>query len=310
MIDLESSDKNAPGCGMGETGSIHEPRKGVRMNSSDRIQNKVEELLSLKTESAWREYLRKSAGRRKVLYHYTTFANLKSILETRQWRVGRTDRSNDPAERKMYCLSFSRGLGTMAMWGNYSQPAGNGVRIKFPESEMKKIRKLFLTPTIVNLPEKRITGVMYDVAYHHPGEKNSNCLEFDGITLWGASQPWTVNESEWPCFLKSEIWRDENETRIVYECDEVSTEHLQISLAALDFSKLTFELAPDFLLPDGKRPDEKMKNRIIQEIFGELLDENRISPSQFILPPPASMAHPKKSGEDLFKEAVGKIMNQ
>ena len=292
-------------------GTFTNRKKEMHMNSTIRIRKKVDELLALKTESAWQEYLRNSASRRRVLYHYTVFANLKPILETRQWWVGRTDRSNDPTERKMYCLSFSRGLGTMAMWGNYSQPAGNGVRIKFPESEVKKFPKLFLSPTMVNLPEKRIAGTMYDVVYYHSSGKNGNCLEFDGITLWGTSQPWTANENEWPCFLKSEIWRDENETRIVYECDEAGTEHLKISLDGLDFSKLTFELAPDFLLPDGKRPDEKTKNRIVQAIFGKkLLADNRISPSQFILPPPGSMAHPKKNRKDLFKAAIREIMNK
>lgn len=281
------------------------------MNSTKRIRDKVDELLSLKTESAWREYLQKSAEGRKVLYHYTTFANLRSILETREWWAGRTDRSNDPAERKMYCLSFSRGLGTMAMWGIYSQPAGNGVRIKFPESEVKKFPKLFLTPAIVGLPQKRLTGTMYDVVYYHSSEKNGNCLEFDGITLWGTSQPWPVNENAWPCFLKSEIWRDENETRIVYECARARAKHLKISLAGLDFSKLTFELAPDFLLPGRTRPDEKTKNRIILGVFGEkLLADNNISLSQFVLSPPGSMAHLKKSRKNLFKTAVRNIMNK
>ena len=151
-------------------------------------------------------------------------------------------------------------------------------------------------------------GTMYDVAYYHASEGNGNCLEYDGITLWGASQPWSVNENEWPCFLKSEIWRDENETRIVYEYDKSCAKQLKISLSELDFSKLTFELAPDFLLPGNVRPDERMKNRIIQEIFGkDFLRERNISLSQFVLAPPDSMVHLAKPSKNLFKKAMSAI---
>lgn len=283
------------------------------MSSREEFQKKVDALLNLSSKEEWEDYLKKSANRRYVLYHYTNFSKLKSILESCQWWVGRTDRSNDPAETRMYCLSFSRGLGTMAMWGNYSRPAGNGVRIRFDLRKNTNFKKIFRVSenAAVSSVSKFPKGTMYDVAYYHASEGNGNCLEYDGITLWGASQPWSVDEKEWPCFLKSEIWRDENETRIVYDCGKSVAKYLKISLANLDFSKLTFELAPDFLLPKNAYPDEKMKNRIIQEIFGEKLLRNRnISLSQFVLAPPNSKAHLTRSKKNLFKAAVQKIMNE
>ena len=283
------------------------------MRSRGNIQKIVDELLSLKTESAWREYLHQKANVRTVLYHYTTFSKLKSILKSRQWLVGRTDRSNDPAETKIYCLSFSRGLGTMAMWGNYSRPAGNGVRIRFDLRGITNFKEIFRITEEAGLSSdpKLPRGTMYDVAYYHASEGHGNCLEYDGITLWGTSQPWSVDEKEWPCFLKSEIWRDENETRIVYSFGKSKAKYLKISLADLDFSKLTFELAPDFLLPGNVRPDEGMKNRIIQAIFGKtFLRDNKISLTQFVLAPPDSQANLSKSRKNLFKAAVQKILNK
>ena len=281
------------------------------MSSREEFQKKVDVLLNLSSKKEWEDYLKKNASRRYVLYHYTNFSKLKSILEHRQWWVGRTDCSNDPAETKMYCLSFSRGLGTMAMWGNYSRPAGNGVRIRFDLRKSKNFKNIFLTPSVVNLSQSGIVGTMYDVAYYHASEGHGNCLEYDGITLWGTSQPWSVGEKEWPCFLKSEIWHDENETRIVYDCGKSRARYLKISLAEFDFSKLTFELAPDFLLPGNVHPDEKIKNRIIQKIFGKkLLRDKNISLAQFVLAPPNSKAHLAESGKNLFKAAVQKIMNE
>lgn len=283
------------------------------MHSRENIQKRVDELLSLKTESTWREYLHQKANARNVLYHYTTLEKLKSILESCQWWVGRTNRSNDPAETKMYCLSFSRGLGTMAMWGNYSQPTGNGVRIRFDLRGITNFKEIFRITEEAGLSSdpKLPRGTMYDVAYYHASESHGNCLEYDGITLWGTSQPWSVDEKEWPCFLKSEIWRDENETRIVYSFGKSKAKYLKISLVDLDFSKLTFELAPDFLLSGNVRPDENTKNKIIQEIFGKkLLNDRNISLSQFVLAPPDSKAHLTKSRKNLFKAAVQKIMNK
>lgn len=283
------------------------------MHSREKIQAKVDTLLKLSSQKEWEEYSIHSALQRKVLYHYTTFKNLKSILESRQWWVGRTDKSNDPVEKEMYCLSFSRGLGTMAMWGNYSQPAGNGVRIKFDLRKNKNFKKIFRVSedAVGSSTPKLPQGTMYDVVYYHSSPKNGNCLEFDGIILLGTSQPWTVNENDWPYFLKSEIWRDENETRIVYKCNKSHAKYLKIPLDGFDFSKLTFELAPDFLLPNGERPDENMKNMIIQEIFGEkLLDDNKISLTQFVLAPPNSKARLTRSRKNLFKAAIQKIMSK
>ena len=274
------------------------------MRARDRIQKQIDKLLSFDSIEQWGEYLNKKALNRKVFYHYTTLEALKNIVATQEWRIGRLDFSNDPCELPFYCLSLSRGLNCMGMWGNYSRPSGNGVRIKIPAAV---IQKYFL----------KAEAKIYDVAYFHPGTENSCSLEYESVTLHGKSIPSTLyctlnvkkncKDKIWPCFIKSEMWSYENETRVVYPCVDKKEKYLFIKLDKSIFRQLTFELAPDFLLPNNEYPNFYERAAILRKIFntdGDLLKSAGIKMDQFKILHKKSKAALSKKEADLFFPAL------
>lgn len=77
------------------------------------------------------------------LFHYTTIDAAEKILRDRVLLLSISDTLNDlgePQQKDMYVSSFSHGrIENVAMWGIYARPLSKGVRLRFLQSELRKL---------------------------------------------------------------------------------------------------------------------------------------------------------------------------
>lgn len=103
------------------------------------------------------------------LFHYTKIAAFRNILSSKALILSDTANLNDRAEKKskgLFVLSFSHGrIESVAMWGLYSSPLTEALRIKFVHSELVELletakRERVFVPVLRNRREDGVYKIL------------------------------------------------------------------------------------------------------------------------------------------------------
>jgi len=217
------------------------------------------------------------------LYHYTRLDAAKKILKDRFLLLSSSRILNDtrePQEDGLYVVSLSFGaIESVAMWGIYSRPLSEAVRIRFHHSEIKELARQYhgnICPVAVrkNLgkPEYRILGdsssavilneepQLSDILYvDYVKEKsrrdtasvavrwNSNSIRIDRCALE------SVRRGLLRRLMKYSGWAYERETRLCVKADidndKVSDAIRRLSGAGWELSsdRIALRLAPQIV---------------------------------------------------------------
>ena len=175
------------------------------------------------------DYLKTKAASRKVLYHYTNLGALLGILKSGFLRISSLKHLNDKTEvfygdpiHRDNTFAFSLAHGTkenMALWGLYSIPWIEGVRLDFSKAT---ISKLLSRNTIYRVPKP---GNSDYSEIENPGELDislaqiaycaddgSEPIELRGLTLGEGFD--LKNDTKLAGYIKKDAWQYENETRV------------------------------------------------------------------------------------------------
>lgn len=184
------------------------------------------------------QYLQNEAQRHRTFYHYTNLAGLLGILKTGYIHIASIKNMNDKTEvfygdqlHRDNAFSFSFASGTkenMALWGLYSIPWAEGVRLDFGIASLNKLlepRMLFRLPDeqheqytpIQTLLDPYIS--LIDVAYCDDDEQSGKIRLRGNIQLSDTLD--ISNNPQLIGYIKKDAWQYENETRIRVYFDNV-----------------------------------------------------------------------------------------
>lgn len=219
----------------------------------------------------------KARDSQDMLYHFTTFESVLSIIKSKSFRLTRKDLLNDKAEKHIgneelakhqYIMSMTEEKEYISMWSMYGRPSGIKIRLGFSAKEFLKVIEPFTNwnkfkqdvlhvlyvdgdgilikpeDAIVNLWEMPYESFKFAcVAYLNKDTKN---LEYKGKQLT-TQQIDELNVSLLTGFVKYDAWEFENEIRIVINPDttqmrEKELDHifLPISDALIKTFSITF----------------------------------------------------------------------
>lgn len=183
------------------------------------------------------DFLKERGVRHRHYHHYTNISSVLSLIKSGYWHLSLGDRMNDKQEltkgaierwKNIFITSFAFGDNeSIAMWGLYSIPWEDAVRITIPYNAMSKW--LNSTSAIYRIPDKNnptyeeikqinLSLQITDVAYVS-GSRGGD----DGIIKWYdkkiilKQEPDLVGISDDPIitgYIKNEAWSFENEVRI------------------------------------------------------------------------------------------------
>lgn len=179
----------------------------------------------------------------KVFSHYTTIDGLLGMIENKLLRLSNGRYMNDIQEttkgtaevwNRTFISSFSYGDNeNIAMWGIYSIPWENGIRISIPGnilgkwiSEVEKVYSLNDNNEIIS--EIDIKSIhLVDVLYSTYDEKDkTEKIKFDNYKIINTKEKYNISnpskESYVTGYIKNKAWEYENETRIRIETTGIS----------------------------------------------------------------------------------------
>ena len=142
------------------------------------------------------------------LFHYTTIDAAEKILRDRVLLLSISDTLNDlgePQQKDMYVASFSHGrIENVAMWGIYARPLSKGVRLRFLQSELRKLiqSNQYLAPVLkrkkedgsneykilqshLNAVEVKGEACLSDVLYvdHYTGKRDTVVVRWNNHSI-------------------------------------------------------------------------------------------------------------------------------
>lgn len=228
----------------------------------------------------------------KVFSHYTTIDGLLGMIENKLLRLSNGKNMNDIQETtkgkeevwsRTYISSFSYGENeNIAMWGIYSIPWENGIRISIPGnilgkwiSEVEKVYSLDDNNEIIS--EIDIKSIHFvDVLYSTYDEKDkTEKIKFDNYKIINTKEKYNISnpskESYVTGYIKNRAWEYENETRIRIETVN-RTGIKKIALKIPDYVIDSFEITTSPWFKNVLKLDQvKKKFDVSQSIFNDLV---------------------------------------
>ena len=230
----------------------------------------IEEFKQLTTTSDLLEFLKKKGMNHNYYHHYTSLESVIKIIASEFFLLTRGTATcmNDQQEclakgsqelwNQTYIGSFSYGDSeNMAMWGLYSLPWEDAVRISIPKSAMLKwisgIDQVYKV-TLPILEKEEISPlprvVLSDIVYTN-GKQN----DITSKLYWNNSSI-RVNENqfygidyrpEMTGFIKNDAWRYENEVRIHIQLQrDIQSERIGINIPPEVIDSLMITAGPYF----------------------------------------------------------------
>jgi len=208
------------------------------------------------------EHLKGKAATRKVLYHYTNLGAVLGILKSGFLRISSLKCLNDKTEifygdrvHRDNTFAFSLAHGTkenMALWGLYSIPWIEGVRLDFSTATMSK---LLSGSAIYRIPK---SGAGDYSEIENPGgldislaqiaycaDDGSERVKLRGLQLGEGFD--VTNDSQLAGYIKRDAWQYENETRVrVYFDNADSLDCIAIKIPDEVYETLKITAAPWF----------------------------------------------------------------
>lgn len=225
--------------------------KGIRILQKDflKLNDVKEKLLNIKPKNASQPVLGK-----RGFYYYTTLNTFSKIFKNKEIWIRNVSNMNDrkefvldpqlEKEKKFYhLLCFSNSdYESIPMWYMYSGIAGDGVRIKFTSSIIKKI----ITNCKVYKPNGELLSTEdYEIKAGWIYYRRQNNLYHLNNRLYFITD---FKESFYKdnMFIKSYHWLYEKEFRIVVKNNlDEEFDYLKLDISEI-FEKLTFTFGPEF----------------------------------------------------------------
>jgi len=201
--------------------------------------------------------LSKNERTSEYIYHYTTMAGFKGIVESREIWATDLRYMNDPTELKLgydylnrtvcesgnsgntierdpsipiFACSFSKHEDVLSQWRAYAK--GGGVAIGFPHNLLQNVATTcgyVLEDCIYYDPEDESTsiqllskGVKLRLAFRNSDSKTLDDSEID--QLIGLMSPWIVP------VIKHKAYKEEDEIRLLPSCDSSSADEIKREL--------------------------------------------------------------------------------
>ena len=277
-----------------------------RKSSGERARELVDRMKQLADQEDWRRFLEEKGDTHKKYYHYTTLSVLRKIIggddKESIWQVPCNRQSNDMTEKCGWSVSFVTSvISNIGMWSVYCPKPENGVMIEFPH---KIWREIFIdNPVLGGACARRPHAT--DVAYYHIGRKpggNGDLLYWRNIQLPEAAMRWKFSQDIGQAvpYLKKDIWRFEQETRVFYEADPRSRKReIELPIGKKLLKHLRFHLSPLFTSDDGKLFREEDHAEIAEMI---LPGQTIVTGGQFVFPSETyGISLKKKREENILK---------
>ena len=199
------------------------------------------------------------------LFHYTTIDSAEKILRDRVLLLSISDMLNDlgePQQKDMYVASFSHGrIENVAMWGIYARPLSKGVRLRFLQSELRKLiqSNQYLAPVLkrkkedgsneykilqshLNAVEVKGEACLSDVLYvdHYTGKRDTVVVRWNNHSIvLPLGVVVKLKESHLLGLTKYSGWAYERESRFCVN-------------AKIDFEKVNIRSYPGWELANDK----------------------------------------------------------
>ena len=248
-----------------------QPREG---RSSEVRFKRISSLNGKECESALIEFfVKKPPVHTGGLYHYTTIDVAEKILRDRVLLLSISDMLNDlgePQQKDMYVTSFSHGrIENVAMWGIYARPLSKGVRLRFLQSELRKLIQCdqYLAPVLKRKKENglneykalqsyanvvKVKGVscLSDVLYvdHYTGKRDRVIVRWNNHSI---AAPLDVvaklKKSQLLGLTKYSGWAYERESRF---CVNAKIDYEKVDIRSYPAWELAYDKVALLLKPD------------------------------------------------------------
>lgn len=226
------------------------------------------------------------------LFHYTTIDAAEKILRDRVLLLSISDTLNDlgePQQKDMYVASFSHGrIENVAMWGIYARPLSKGVRLRFLQSELRKLiqSNQYLAPVLkrkkedgsneykilqshLNAVEVKGEACLSDVLYvdHYTGKRDTVVVRWNNHSIvLPLGVVVKLKESHLLGLTKYSGWAYERESRF---CVSAKIDFEKIIISSYSGWNLASDKVALLLKPDIVRS--------ISVLGGPCVDENDLN---------------------------------